>query len=191
MRPLKLIMTAFGPYAGRQVIDFEKLGGQQLFLICGPTGAGKSTILDAMCYALYGQTSGGDRSGKGLRSDYAGPDVRTEVTFDFAIGEKRYRITRVPEQMRAGKRGAGRLVLQKPESALYDITDGERLLAAKETEKRAAGLLGVGVEQFRQIILLPQGEFRRLLLADSKERQGIMQQLFHTEMYARLEDAVV
>ena len=130
MRPLKLIMTAFGPYAGRQVIDFEKLGGQQLFLICGPTGAGKSTILDAMCYALYGQTSGGDRSGKGLRSDYAGPDVRTEVTFDFAIGEKRYRITRVPEQMRAGKRGAGRLVLQKPESALYDITDGERLLAA-------------------------------------------------------------
>ena len=190
MRPLRLVMTAFGPYAGRTAVDFTRLGRERLFLICGPTGAGKSTILDAMCYALYGQTSGGERSGKGLRSDYAGPDVLTEVTFDFAIGEKRYRITRVPEQLRAGKRGAGRLVLQKPESALYDITDGERLLAAKETERRAAELLGVGVEQFRQIILLPQGEFRRLLLADSKERQGIMQQLFHTEMYARLEEAV-
>lgn len=191
MRPIRLEMSAFGPYAGHTSLDFTRLGENQLFLICGPTGAGKSTILDAMCYALYGKTSGGERSGAGLRSDYAGPDVLTEVTFDFAVGDKVYRIWRCPEQMRQGKRKSGQLVQQKPESALYELDGKEpRLLAAKETEKRAAELLGVGVEQFRQIILLPQGEFRRLLLADSKERQGIMRQLFHTELYEKLEEAI-
>lgn len=191
MRPIRLEMAAFGPYAGRTSLDFTRLGDNRLFLICGPTGAGKSTILDAMCYALYGKTSGGERSGAGLRSDYAGPDVLTEVTFDFAVGDKVYRIYRCPEQMRQGKRKSDQLVQQKPESALYELDGKEpRLLAAKETEKRAAELLGVGVEQFRQIILLPQGEFRRLLLADSKERQDIMRQLFHTELYEKLEDAI-
>lgn len=191
MRPIRLEMAAFGPYAGHTSLDFTRLGANRLFLICGPTGAGKSTILDAMCYALYGKTSGGERSGAGLRSDYAGPDVLTEVTFDFAVGDKTYRIWRCPEQMRQGRRKSGQLVQQKPESALYELDGKEpRLLAAKETEKRAAELLGVGVEQFRQIILLPQGEFRRLLLADSKERQGIMRQLFHTELYEKLEDAI-
>lgn len=191
MRPLRLEMTAFGPYAGHTALDFTSLGENRLFLICGPTGAGKSTILDAMCYALYGKTSGGERSGAGLRSSYAGPDVLTEVTFDFAIGDKVYRIRRCPEQMRQGRRKSGQLVQQKAESALYELDGPEpRLLASKETEKRAAELLGVGVDQFRQIILLPQGEFRRLLLADSKERQGIMRQLFHTELYEELEDAI-
>lgn len=191
MRPIRLEMAAFGPYAGHTSLDFTRLGENRLFLICGPTGAGKSTILDAMCYALYGKTSGGERSGAGLRSDYAGPDVLTEVIFDFAVGDKVYRIWRCPEQMRQGRRKSGQLVQQKPESALYELDGKEpRLLAAKETEKRAAELLGVGVEQFRQIILLPQGEFRRLLLADSKERQGIMRQLFHTERYEKLEEAI-
>lgn len=192
MRPIRLEMSAFGPYAGRTVLDFSRLGASRLFLICGPTGAGKSTVLDAMCYALYGKTSGGERDGRSLRSDYAGPETLTEVTFDFSIGEKTYRIYRCPEQLRQGKRKSDKLVQQKMESALYELCDGEppRLIAAKETERRAAELLGVGLDQFRQIILLPQGEFRRLLLADSRERQGIMQQLFHTEIYAKLEQDI-
>lgn len=85
MKPLKLTMRAFGPYAGETVIDFEKLQGRHLFLICGPTGAGKTTILDAMCYALYGKTSG-DRTGEKMRSDYADSSERTEVIFDFMLG---------------------------------------------------------------------------------------------------------
>lgn len=192
MRPIRLTMAAFGPYAGKEILDFQALGESTLFLICGPTGAGKSTILDAMCYALYGKTSGGMRSGGSLRSDYAGPDTLTEVVFDFAIGEKRYRITRIPEQMRLKKRSKDptAMALQKMESALYEIDeDGKdtRLLTAKNTEKMAAELLGVDVDQFRQIILLPQGDFRRLLLADSQDRERIMESLFHTDVYKLLE----
>lgn len=192
MRPIRLKVSAFGPYAGEEILDFGALGDNTLFLICGPTGAGKSTILDAMCYALYGKTSGGMRSGANLRSDYAGPDVLTEVTFDFSIGEKRYRMTRIPEQMRLKKRSKDptAMALQKMESALYEIDgDGKeiRLITAKNTEKQAAELLGVDVEQFRQIILLPQGDFRRLLLAESQDRQRIMQSLFHTDVYSLLE----
>lgn len=95
MKPLKLTMSAFGPYAGETVIDFEKLQGRHLFLICGPTGAGKTTILDAMCYALYGKTSG-DRTGEKMRSDYADSSERTEVIFDFMLGDKTYRATKKP-----------------------------------------------------------------------------------------------
>lgn len=106
MTPLKLTMRAFGPYAGETVIDFDKLDGRHLFLICGPTGAGKTTILDAMCYALYGKTSG-DRTGSHMRSDYASTAQKTEVIFDFRIGDKTYRATRSPEQTIDKKRGKG------------------------------------------------------------------------------------
>lgn len=191
MRPLRLTFSAFGPYVGRTVLDFTRLGAHRLFLICGPTGAGKSTILDAMCYALYGDTSGGERSGADLRSSYAGPDILTEVTFDFALGEKTYRVRRCPKQMRQGKRKADRLVEQEPKAELYELDEtGERLIASKNTNAAVEELLGVGVSQFRQIILLPQGEFRRLLLADSKERQEIMQRLFRTEIYETLEKKI-
>ncbi len=186
MRPLRLEMSAFGPYAGTEILDFSALGAHRLFLICGPTGAGKSTILDAMCYALYGKTSD-DRSGKNLRSGYAAPDVLTRVVFDFAIGGKRYRVARIPEQLRQKKRGEGQ-ALQRTEATLSEISeDGtERLVSAKETDKEVAKLIGVEVDQFRQIILIPQGDFRKLLLADSRDRQAIMQQLFHTKIYGKL-----
>ena len=187
MRPLRLEMSAFGPYAGTEILDFSALGAHRLFLICGPTGAGKSTILDAMCYALYGKTSGGDRSGKSLRSGYAAPDVLTRVVFDFAIGEKHYRVLRVPEQLRQKKRGEGQ-ALQRMEASLSEIeTDGTaRLISAKEIDKSVTDLIGVGIDQFRQIILIPQGDFRKLLLANSTDRQAIMQQLFHTEIYKQV-----
>ncbi len=194
MKPIRLEMNAFGPYAGQTVLDFEQLGENRLFLICGPTGAGKSTILDAMSYALYGKTSGDERTGTDLRSDYADEVVRTEVTFDFAVGDRLYRICRSPSQMLRRKLKSGSLT--KPaehamKSELYKW-DGEGWdpITAKNTAVEAEKILGVGVAQFRQIILLPQGQFRKLLLADSKERQAIMQQLFHTEIYARLEDAI-
>ena len=186
MRPLRLEMSAFGPYAGTEILDFSALGAHRLFLICGPTGAGKSTILDAMCYALYGKTSD-DRSGKNLRSGYAAPDVLTRVIFDFSIGGKQYRVARIPEQLRQKKRGEGQ-ALQRTEATLSEISeDGtERLISAKETDKEVAKLIGVEVDQFRQIILIPQGDFRKLLLADSRDRQTIMQQLFHTKIYGKL-----
>lgn len=187
MRPLRLEISAFGPYAGTEILDFSTLGAHRLFLICGPTGAGKSTILDAMCYALYGKVSGGDRSGKSLRSGYAAPDVLTRVVFDFSVGDRQYRVTRMPEQQRQKKRGEG-WAQQRMEATLSEMAeDGtERLISAKETDKEVAKLIGVEVDQFRQIILIPQGDFRKLLLADSRDRQTIMQQLFHTKIYGKL-----
>jgi len=125
MRPLKLIMRAFGPYAGETVIDFDKLDGRHLFLICGPTGAGKTTILDAMCYALYGRTSG-DRTGSHMRSDYANGEQPTEVIFDFMIGGKTYRASRSPEQMLNKKRGEGlRKVPMK--ASLSELEEGKEI----------------------------------------------------------------
>lgn len=186
MRPLKLMMTAFGPYAGTEKLDFSEVGEAGLFLICGPTGAGKSTILDAMCYALYGETSGNEKNGTSCRSGYAPLDVRTEVTFDFAVGGKCYRITRIPEQERAAKRGAGKTVMQKMEAAFYEIDaegNEKRLIASKQTTAAVVETIGVDAAQFRQIILLPQGEFRKLLLASSDDRQKIMSKLFRTNVY--------
>ncbi len=189
MKPLQLMMSAFGPYAGEVQLDFSALGKERLFLICGPTGAGKTTILDAMCYALYGDTSGGARSGAGLRSDYADPGRLTFVKFTFTVGKRTYRMERIPDQLRPSKRKNGGMVPQKMESALYEILpDGtEKLISAKQTSQEAERLLGVGIGQFRQIILIPQGDFRQLLLADSNRRQEIMQKLFHTEKYADLQ----
>ena len=107
MRPIKLDIRAFGPYAGQQVIDFSELGAYRFFLIHGPTGSGKTSLLDAMCYALYGETSGKVRSGENMRSDYAAETDSTEVTFDFALGQEVYRVRRAPKQKIARKRGTG------------------------------------------------------------------------------------
>ncbi len=197
MRPLYLDITAFGPYAGRQEIDFAELRDYRFFLIHGPTGSGKTTLLDAMCYALYGDTSGKIRSGENMRSDYATDTEITEVSFDFAIGPDYYRVKRIPRQQVARKRGAG--TVEVGESAqLYKLDASRReqaLMADKKTRvsEEIERILGFKSDQFRQVVLLPQGDFRRLLLADSVERQTIMQMLFKTEYYSlveqRLKDA--
>ena len=177
MRPLKLTMRAFGPYAGEVTIDFEKLDGRHLFLICGPTGAGKTTILDAMCYALYGKTSG-DRSGARMRSDYAGPDQKTEVIFDFMIGEKTYRACRSPEQFIDKKRGKGQTKTAM-QASLSELIDGKEMSTLRTNVEAAAGkLIGLNANQFCQVILLPQGDFRKLLVAKAEERECILKQLF-------------
>lgn len=187
MRPIRLTMKAFGPYAEETVIDFEKLKDRRLFLICGPTGAGKTTILDAMCYALYGKTSG-DRDGKNMRSDYADTSVRTEVTFDFALGNRMYRAYRSPEQLLDKKRGSGQ-TLAAMQSSLSELEDGKEIHTVRtDVGEAAARLIGLNANQFCQVILLPQGDFRKLLVAKAEERESILKQLFKTKRFSDFQD---
>ncbi|WP_251767073.1 AAA family ATPase [Shewanella indica] len=192
MRPLILEMRAFGPFADCQRIDFTELGDKPLFLINGPTGAGKTTILDAICFALYGKTTGNEREGSQMRCDNADDGLLTEVYFSFELGQKRYSIRRCPEQQRAKSRGEG-FTLQKSEAELKRLMpDGteELLVASKVTDANSCieELTGLDVDQFRQVMVLPQGKFRELLLADSKEREKIFSQLFQTHIYRRIEE---
>ncbi len=183
MRPLKLTMRAFGPYAGETTIDFDKLDGRHLFLICGPTGAGKTTILDAMCYALYGKTSG-DRTGSHMRSDYATSAQKTEVIFDFSIGGKTYRAIRSPEQYIDKKRGKGQTKAAM-QASLSELEDGKEVRTIRTGVEEAAGkLIGLNASQFCQVILLPQGDFRKLLVAKADEREAILKQLFKTQRFS-------
>ena len=180
-------MRAFGPYAGETVIDFEKLQGRHLFLICGPTGAGKTTILDAMCYALYGKTSG-DRTGEKMRSDYADSSERTEVIFDFMLGDKTYRATRSPAQMVDKKRGSGQ-TLAAMQASLSELEDGKEINTLRTGIEEAAGkLIGLNADQFCQVILLPQGDFRKLLVAKADAREAILKQLFKTQRFSEFKD---
>ncbi|MCE9678287.1 SMC family ATPase [Shewanella sp. AS1] len=192
MRPITLSMSAFGPFATEQTIDFNALGRNPLFLINGPTGSGKTTILDAICFALYGKTTGDEREGTQMRCDLASDDRLTEVSFTFELGERRYQIRRVPEQLRAKKSGDG-FTTQKSEAQLSRIEpDGSEVLlvAAKVSEATAQieALTGLDVDQFRQVMVLPQGKFRELLMADSKAREKIFSQLFQTHIYRRIEE---
>lgn len=190
MKPLKLTMRAFGPYAGETVIDFEKLEGRHLFLICGPTGAGKTTILDAMCYALYGKTSG-DRTGSHMRSDYASTSQKTEVIFDFMIGGKTYRATRSPEQVIDKKRGKGQTKAAM-QASLSELEDGKEVRTLRTGIEEAAGkLIGLNAQQFCQVILLPQGDFRKLLVAKAEDREAILKQLFKTQRFSDFQNELL
>ncbi|MBP8118652.1 MAG: SMC family ATPase, partial [Shewanella sp.] len=194
MRPLSLSMSAFGPFASTQELDFTALGTNPLFLINGPTGAGKTTLLDGICFALYGKTTGNEREGSQMRCDMADDSLLTEVTFSFQLGNSSYRIRRVPEQDRVKKSGDGSTV-QKPEAQLYkiDAEGNESLLVASKVSEATAeieALTGLDVEQFRQVMVLPQGKFRELLMADSKARELIFSQLFQTHIYRRIEDSL-
>ncbi|MCL4759894.1 MAG: SMC family ATPase [Rhodocyclaceae bacterium] len=183
MRPLLLTMQAFGPFAGVEEIDFTRLGERVLFLIHGPTGAGKTTLLDAMCFALYGDTSGGERDPRAMRSDHAAPGLATEVGFEFALGAERYRVARAPAQRRPKKRGGGET--EAAASAQLDRwQDGRWVSVASQPGKVTQEIeqrLGFDSAQFRQVIVLPQGRFRELLTARSDEREAILQNLFRTE----------
>ena len=194
MRPLTLAMTAFGPFAGTETIDFRRLGENPLFLINGPTGAGKTSILDAICFALYGETTGGERQGAEMRSHHAAPELLTEISFEFELAGKQYRIRRVPDQERPKARGEG-TTQHKAEAQLAELgADGSarNLVPRKvgEANQRVMELIGLDADQFRQVMVLPQGRFRELLLAPSQEREAIFQQLFQTHVYARLERAL-
>ena len=189
MKPLKLIMNAFGAYAEEQIVDFSLLGDKTFFLIHGPTGAGKTTILDAISFALYGTASGDLRESKNLRSDYAPPSAKTQVDFTFRSGSKKYEVVRSPEQEVAKLRGEGTRKIPAA-AALYEISGDERNIIASginDVTKQVETILGFKAEQFCQIVLLPQGEFRRFLIAESKDRKSILETLFKTGIYRQIE----
>ncbi len=192
MQPVKLVMAAFGPFPASEVIDFTRLGENPLFLINGPTGAGKTTILDAICFALYGKTTGNEREGFQMRCDLAEPATLCEVCLDFRLGDRYFQIRRVPEQQRPKSRGEG-FTDQKPEAQLleYDSSGQPQVLVAtkvSDATQQIEALTGLNVEQFRQVMVLPQGQFRQLLLAESAEREKIFGRLFQTHLYKKLED---
>jgi len=192
MRPLSLTMTAFGPFPGTETVDFEKFGDAPLFLINGPTGSGKTTILDAICFALYGQTTGDEREGSQMRCDLAPAETLAEVSLTFELAGQRFRIRRVPEQQKPKLRGEG-TTSHSTEAQLWSLdSDGEeQLIVARKVKDATAEIenrTGLNADQFRQVMVLPQGKFRQLLMADSKDREQIFSQLFQTQVYKKLED---
>ncbi|MCG9547035.1 SMC family ATPase [Vibrio harveyi] len=191
MKPIKLTMQAFGPFAQTETIEFDKLGTNPLFLINGPTGSGKTSILDAICFALYGETTGNERQGIQMRCDMAAPTLLTEVTLEFSLHGKSYRVIRSPEQEAPKARGEG-MTVRKHTAALYEITDEETLITSKTTQVKTevTNIIGLNETQFRQVMVLPQGKFRELLLATSKEREEIFGQLFQTDIYKKIEYAL-
>ena len=186
MRPIKLALSAFGPYAGRTVLELDRLGESGLYLITGDTGAGKTTIFDAITYALYGEASGDSRDPGMLRSKYASPDTPTEVELVFSSGGKVYTVRRNPEYQRPKTRGEG-FTLRRAEAELI-CPDGRVVTKTKDVTDAVRGILGIDRRQFLQIAMIAQGDFLKLLLAPTEERKAIFRQLFKTEPYRRLQD---
>ena len=192
MKPISLTIEAFGPYRDSVTLDFSQLENHSMFLISGPTGAGKTSILDAMVYALYGEPSGEVRKTDAIRSDFAEPKRMTRVDFSFAIGDAQYRVERLPKQMVAKKRGTG-MREQNASATVYEMKDGEwkviatSAAAIRDTIQR---IIGFRKDQFLQVVLLPQGEFRKLLVASTNEREELLHTLFRTELYRKLQEAL-
>jgi exonuclease SbcC len=189
MRPHRLRVTAFGAFAGTEQVVFDDLEG--LFLLHGETGAGKTTLLDAIAFALYGRVPGERGTARRLRSDHASPGTSTEVELEATIGGRRLRVTRRPEQSRPKKSGAG--VTTEPASVrLAELsTDGtweSKSTRIGEVDAEIENLMGMSAAQFFQVVLLPQGEFARFLRADAKDKEALLQKLFGTDRFRRVED---
>ncbi|WP_328504049.1 SMC family ATPase [Streptomyces sp. NBC_00457] len=193
MRLHRLDMTAFGPFGGSQSVDFDELSAAGLFLLHGPTGAGKTSVLDAVCYALYGSVPGA-RQGGSLRSDHSAAGTRTEVTLELTVAGRRLELTRQPAWERPKKRGAG-TTLDKAQSWLreYDAATGAwkgLSRSHQEIGEEITQLLGMSREQFCQVVLLPQGDFARFLRADAEARGRLLGRLFETHRFAEVEKSL-
>ncbi len=191
MRPIKLTMKAFGPYREEEIIDFKELGNRNLFLITGPTGAGKTTIFDAISYAIYGEASGSMRPTDSMRSHFSSDDFLTEVSLEFELKGIQYSIHRIPKQMKPRLRGEG--TTEQPATATLIIEDGEPrtvITGLSHVKNKVEALLGINAEQFKQIMMIPQGEFQKLLTSSSEDRQKILQQLFDTSLYALIQNSL-
>lgn len=189
MRPLKLTMSAFGPYRDRETIDFAQLEDRRLFVISGNTGAGKTSIFDALCFALYGFASGEDRyESRMLRSHFAPEDTHTAVELEFAVGRRSFRVLR-----QLGHRKGGNKSETGARVELFETTGGQEApcvdrFTVGEVNARLESLIGLSREQFSQIVMLPQGEFRKLLTSDTENKEEILRRIFKTELYSRVED---
>ena len=185
MRPLKLTISGFGPYAGTQELDFSRLGTGGLYLITGDTGAGKTTIFDAITYALFGEASGDSRDASMLRSKYAAPDTPTYVELTFDYGGKSYQVKRSPEYTRAKTRGTGNTKQAATAELIYP--DGDVVTKLKEVNTAIRDIIGLTRAQFSQIAMISQGDFRKLLQAGTEERQKIFRDIFRTKFYDLLQ----
>lgn len=186
MKPLKMTMTAFGPYKNREVIDFAELDEHRLFVISGNTGAGKTTIFDAICFALYGEASGEERNDTRLmRSHFAEEDAHTSVELEFMLHERTYRVFRQMPHVKGGNKTAtgGRY-------ELYEIIEGEAIpcvdrFHVKDINEKIEQIIGLSKDQFSQIVMLPQGEFRKLLTSETENKEEILRRIFKTGLYKR------
>ncbi len=205
MKLHSLSMSAFGPFKGTETIDFQSLNAAKLYLVTGPTGAGKTTILDAICFALYGETTGegqgggalDGRSGEELRSRDAADDQSTEVCLDFEVGGSQYRIERSPKQTRAAKRGGGKTdavatVRLYRRDGVSGQSGTDTLIASqiKEAKEKVEQITGFTAEQFRRVVVIPQGRFRDVLVSDPGSREELLKRIFRTHRYERFEEIV-
>ena len=186
MRPVKITISAFGPYAGKTILDMDQLGSQGLYLIAGDTGAGKTTIFDAITFALYGAPSGDNRDSSMLRSKYADSETPTFVEMIFQYGGKEYKLTRNPEYIRPTRRGDG--TTSEKADAELTFPDGRVVTKSREVTQAVTEIMGIDRNQFTQIAMIAQGDFLKLLLAPTEDRKKIFRQIFKTELYSVLQD---
>jgi len=186
MKLQKLIITGFGPYASKQELNFEEsLQGKNMFVITGNTGAGKTTIFDAINFALYGEASGSDRDGKSLRSDFAEGDTPTEVEIFFSLRDKEYYVKRSPSYFKPKKKGEG-FTESKPTAELK-IIGSKTITGSKEVTREIESILGISSDQFKQLVMIPQGEFKKLLNSKSDEKEEIFRKIFGTEIFEKIQ----
>lgn len=185
MRPLKITMSAFGPYAGEVTLDMQKLGKSGIYLITGDTGTGKTTVFDAISYALYGEASGNYRENTTLRSKYASADTPTFVELEFEYNNEIYKINRNPEYPRPNKRGEG--FTKQSANAELVMPDGSVITKIKEVSAKVEEIIGINKNQFSQIAMIAQGDFRKLLNCETNERSKIFRKIFKTEPYHNIE----
>ena len=187
MRPVRLEISGFGPYAGKTVLDLGTLGKSGLYLITGDTGAGKTTIFDAVTYALYGSASGANRDDDSmLRSKYASPETPTYVELEFDYGGKRYKVNRNPAYTRPAKRGGG--VATQPANAVFTYPDGRELSGKRDVDSAVADIIGLSEKQFKQIAMIAQGDFMKLITEDTGQRREILRHIFRTKNYQTLQE---
>lgn len=189
MKPIRLTICAFGPYAKETVVDFEALGGEGVFLITGDTGAGKTTIFDAISFALFGEASGGKerRAAKSFRSDYAAPKDETYVEYIFEHKDRAYRIRRNPEYERDKKSGEG-TTKQMANAEFEDISTGKVIVGLENVNACVDELIGLTQDQFARTVMIAQGDFLKILNAKSSERRELFQKLFDTSIYERIQE---
>ncbi|MBO4532418.1 MAG: SMC family ATPase [Treponema sp.] len=185
MRPLKLVMEGFGTYCKETIIDMQKLGSSGLYLITGDTGAGKTTIFDAITYALYGKVNGSDRKVSMVRSTFAGPETPTRVELTFSYNGNEYKVERNPEYERRAKRGEG--TTKQPADATLYLPGGKTVNQDKKVTEAITELLRLDADQFSQIVMIAQGEFRQLLMSKTEDKQLIFRKLFKTDCYETLQ----